>query len=131
MKTEPDTALYSGQHLPKIHRTLGHASLGRMENFLNKTITTKDKEDFECLNCNKAKIKKSSFPQVHQAASRVLNRIHVDLMGPLNPTAKGGFRFILNLINSFSGYLACFPLKTKDEACETLIFLIENEHRKH
>lgn len=131
MDRKINQGLYSNNDLHEIHRTLGHASLGPMEKFLNKSISTKDKEAFECLDCDRSKIKKSPFPQTQEPAKKDFDRIHIDLMGPLNPTAKGGYRFALNLINSFTGYITCFPLRSKDETSSTLIFIMENEYRKN
>lgn len=91
MATNKNVGLYSSDKLPEIHKTLGHASLGQMEKYLNESISAKEKLNFECLDCNKSKITKSTFSQAQQPAKTSFDCIHVDLMGPLNPTAKGGF----------------------------------------
>lgn len=51
-------------------------------------------------------------------------------MGPISPTAKGGYQYILNLINSYSGYISFFPLKAKSNTADLIIFFIENQHQK-
>lgn len=48
-------------------------------------------------------------------------------MGPLNPTSKGGMRFVLTIVDNYSGYLSAFPLPSKDAATDTIKFDLENE----
>lgn len=130
MLSQNQTSYYSSSELMKIHRSLGHASLGRMEKFLKYSIPTSNKGEFECLSCNKSKITQKPFSHHQSTASRCFEKIHLDLMGPINPTSKGGFKFILNLIDSYSGYLASFPLRMKSDFAETIIFILKNQHRK-
>lgn len=123
-------AHYSDDELLSIHRSLGHASIGQMEKYPNSSIPTAQKNNFECISCDKAKISCKPFDHLQQKAHECFEKIHLNLIGPINPVSKGGFRYILNLINSHSGYISCFPLKNKIDTTETLIFIIENQNRK-
>lgn len=91
MSTEPKQAYYSSAELLQIHRSLGHASIDRMEQYLKVTIPASQKHKFECLSCDKSKITQKPFNSQQQAANRPFERIHIDLMGPINPMSKGGF----------------------------------------
>lgn len=130
MLSEDKAAYYSSADLMSIHCSLGHACLGRMEKFLKYTIPLANKDAFEFLSCDKAKITRKPFSLQQTTAWRCFDRIHLDLIGPINPTAKGGFKYILNLVDSHSGYLACFPLKAKSNSADTIIFVIENQHQR-
>ena len=46
---------------------------------------------------------------------KTLQLIHSDLCGPMNPTSKGGARYILTFTNNFSRNVWVYFLKQKDE----------------
>ncbi|VVT49851.1 uncharacterized protein SAPINGB_P002475 [Magnusiomyces paraingens] len=48
-----------------------------------------------------------------------LAQIHADLVGPIGP-ASSGARYMLNIIDAFSGYIYAFALESKDEALGNL-----------
>lgn len=123
-------AHYSNEELHTIHQTLGHASVERSKKYLNCTLPSSLKDNFECLSCDRSKITQKPFNHVQPIAQGCFEKIHLNLIGPMNTTSKGGFRYILNLVNSHLGYIACFPLKHKSDAAKTLMFIIKNQHRK-
>ncbi|KNZ45887.1 hypothetical protein VP01_771g3 [Puccinia sorghi] len=85
---------------------------------------------FECKSCVLAKITKQSFNNTSTTASKPFEKIHLDLIGPIDPSSINGHRYILTIVDNYSGYLAGFPLATKDETGGTLINLLENENRR-
>lgn len=91
MSTKSKKAYYSSSELLQIHRSLGHASIDRMEKYLKLTIPANQKHKFECINCDKSKITRKPFSGHQQPANCCFERIHLDLMGPINPTSKDGF----------------------------------------
>lgn len=114
----------SSTKLLDLHLKLGHASVERMEKHLGYGISSEIAKSFECVGCKKSKISKSQFNRSQSPAARVFNRLHLDLMGPLNPISKGGMRFALTVVNNKSGYLSAFPLPSKAAAVENIKFLI-------
>ncbi|KNZ58694.1 uncharacterized protein VP01_1877g6 [Puccinia sorghi] len=60
--------------------------------------------------CVLFKITKQSFNIKSHRASKVFEQIHLDLIGPIIPQSKIGSRFILTLVNNYSGYIARFPI---------------------
>uniref|UniRef100_A0A183C354 RNA-directed DNA polymerase n=1 Tax=Globodera pallida TaxID=36090 RepID=A0A183C354_GLOPA len=57
-----------------------------------------------------------------EPASRPGERLHLDLMGPLR-TAKGGFQYILMIVDSFSKYLTAIPLREQTATTVTSAFV--------
>ncbi|POV98101.1 hypothetical protein PSTT_14653 [Puccinia striiformis] len=51
-------------------------------------------------------------------------------IGPISPESKIKSRFILTLVDNYSGYLAGFPLVKKDDTTDLLINLLELEKKR-
>ncbi|KNZ54267.1 hypothetical protein VP01_2994g3 [Puccinia sorghi] len=119
-----------GQLLQQIHESFGHASVARLSKFIPDSITQKKRDCFECTACAVAKITKSPFKGISTLASKPFERIHLDLIGPISPQSKLQHRFILTVVDNFSGYLAGFPLTSKDQTTDVLINLLENENKR-
>ncbi|KAI7962507.1 hypothetical protein MJO28_000601 [Puccinia striiformis f. sp. tritici] len=89
-----------------------------------------EKDEFECKACILSKITKQSFKLESSPASKVFERIHLDIIGPISPESKIKSRFILTLVDKYSGYLAGFPLVKKDDTTDLLINLLELEKKR-
>ncbi|KNZ54706.1 hypothetical protein VP01_2878g3 [Puccinia sorghi] len=124
--------LLSVQHpsLQEIHESFGHASIGRLDKFIPKSISQGERTSFECKSCILAKITKQPFKGISSTASKPFEKIHLDLIGPINPESREHHRYILTVVDNFTGYLAGFPLLKKDDTTETLINLLENEKKR-
>ncbi|KAE9338286.1 hypothetical protein PF008_g12130 [Phytophthora fragariae] len=64
--------------------------------------------------------KMSVTPFFHRSASqvktqRILEVVHSDVMGPMNPKSKGGARFVVTFIDDYSRYVSVYMLKSKAE----------------
>ncbi|POV99253.1 hypothetical protein PSHT_13735 [Puccinia striiformis] len=116
--------------LKAIHEKYGHASLQRIDSLIPSTISRAERDSFECKACILSKITKQSFNSDSTPASKVFKRIHLDIIGPITPESKIKSRFILTLVDNFSGYLAGFPLVKKDDTTEVLIKVIETEKKR-
>jgi Integrase core domain len=53
-------------------------------------------------------------------ATRRLERVHVDLTGPMSITSRSGYLYSMNIIDDFSGYPWTIPLKSKADAFSKL-----------
>lgn len=69
MSTESKQAYYSNSELLQIHRTLGHASINRMEQYLKLTIPASQKREFKCISCHKSKITRKPFNSRKKSAN--------------------------------------------------------------
>ncbi|KNZ46501.1 hypothetical protein VP01_720g8 [Puccinia sorghi] len=115
------------ESIEDVHEKLGHASIHRIESFLDPSTTRREKDNFECKACVLAKITKQSFKAQSTLASKPFERLHLDLIGPIKPESSSKHRFILTVVDNHSGYLAGFPLVHKNDTTDTLINLLESE----
>ena len=80
--------------------------------------------DFKIENCetyelNKAK-KKPVPKNSYTRATRTLDFVHTDFLGPINPLAEEGHTYAIGFVDSFSRYLKIYFMKTRVEATEKL-----------
>ncbi|PLW49958.1 hypothetical protein PCASD_01261 [Puccinia coronata f. sp. avenae] len=116
--------------LKTVHETYGHTSLQRIKPFIHKSISKAKQDNFECKSCILSKITKQPFKAESKPTSKVFEQIHLDLIGPITPESKIKSRFILTVVDNYSGYLAGFPLTKKDNTTDVLIKLLENEKKR-
>ena len=57
-------------------------------------------------------------------AGAPLERVHIDILGPLN-SSKSGNRYVLMVIDQFTKWLECYPLK--DQTAVTVAKAVVNE----
>ena len=55
-----------------------------------------------------------------ERATAPLQFVHSDLAGPINPIAKGGFRYIINFVDDYTGATFVYFLKAKSDAVHAL-----------
>ncbi|KAH9443964.1 hypothetical protein Pst134EB_033136 [Puccinia striiformis f. sp. tritici] len=118
------------ESLKLIHEKYGHASIQRIDHLIPSSVSKAEKDAFECKSCILSKITKQPFKAESQSASKVFERIHLDIIGPITPESKIKTRFILTLVDNYSGYLAGFPLSKKDDTTDVLINLLETEKKR-
>ncbi|KNZ46629.1 hypothetical protein VP01_7105g1, partial [Puccinia sorghi] len=116
--------------LRSIHEKFGHTSLQRLGPFIPSSISKAERDGFECKACTLSKITKQPFKEESAPASKVFTRIHLGIIGPIDPESKIKSRYILTLVNNYSGYLAGFLLGKKDETTEVLINFLEAENKR-
>lgn len=71
-----------------------------------------------CEGCARGKMAASKF--AHQSGSRVkttgiLQLIHSDVMGPMNPKSRGGAQYVVTFVDDFSRFVQVFLIKSKSE----------------
>src|ERR1700674_4680045 len=76
----------------------------------------------KCPHCILGKQTRSSVPKVREGikATVQLERVYVDLCGPMSICSRSGRLYSMNLIDDFSGYVWSLPLRSKDEAADVL-----------
>ncbi|KNZ59752.1 hypothetical protein VP01_166g14 [Puccinia sorghi] len=76
------------ESLRETHEKFGHASIQRIEQFLDDSISRSEKASFECKSCVLAKITKQPFKERSSTVSKPFERLHLDLIGPINPESS-------------------------------------------
>ncbi|KAE9107495.1 hypothetical protein PF010_g12242 [Phytophthora fragariae] len=105
------------------HARLGHISLPRMRDVVRivdgvPNLASQQALAGACEGCACGKM--SVTPFFHRSASqvktqRILEVVHSDVMGPMNPKSKGGARFVVTFIDDYSRYVSVYMLKSKAE----------------
>lgn len=99
------------------HCCLGHAYPDAVIQYLESQRNIKlSRRDFTvCDACSLGKLRQApSTPSFHRA-SRVLDIVHSDLIGPINPNTNSGFKYILTCINDYTRYNTIYLLKNKND----------------
>ena len=82
-------------------------------------------ENFESCDLNKAK-KKPIPKDCYTRATRTLDSVHIDALGPIHPIAEVGHRYAIGFVVSSSRYLKAYFIKNGDEATEKIERFIVN-----
>lgn len=84
----------------------------------NETLRTAifDETILHCKVCKIAKFNKLPFPFARTRATRPLQIIHSDIMGPISTVAyPKGYKYISVFVDDFSRFAMGYSMKTKDE----------------
>lgn len=118
-------AFVSAQGSVKLwHSRLGHPSSSIFRKIISSTklaIKGTSSVDFFCSKCAIAKNHKLPFSSSTTSTSQSLELLHCDLWGPASVTSGSGFRYYFLIVDDFSKYSWCFPLKTKSEVYSTFV----------
>ncbi len=108
------------------HRRFGHLSYGalammaRLGMVEGLDVSAKEMEEAAaatrkspCGVCVEAKMTRSHFPARGKKAAGVLERVHMDVCGPMRITSAQGARFVATFYDEHSGYglVRCVPTK--------------------
>ncbi|KAJ3836183.1 hypothetical protein F5878DRAFT_541809, partial [Lentinula raphanica] len=82
------------------HRRLGHIGMSRLRMMIQKNLVDGlvvlgpvDGEVEECDSCHLGKAKRRPFDATTTRETRLLERVHVDLTGPMRVRAMGGYYY--------------------------------------
>ena len=106
------------------HTRLGHVNFKAMsimsENDMVYGLPKLVQPNDVCKGCLVSKQTRKPFPAKSTfTANKILELIHGDLCGPINPPTPGGCRYFLLLVDDFSRVMWVYMLKTKDEALDS------------
>ena len=103
------------------HKRLGHNNIEDLLKLKDQAIGLKINEhDLRtCDTCQLNKSKKLPVPKDSgKRAKDVVELVHFDILGPINPEAVDGHRYAISCVDSFSRYQKGYFLKTRDDAVE-------------
>nr|GBN20086.1 Retrovirus-related Pol polyprotein from transposon TNT 1-94 [Araneus ventricosus] len=79
-------------------------------------IDIDDVNDFKCETCDISKITRKTHPNIDvNQSSEILELLHADLCGPIQPESYGGAKYFMVLVDDFSGMHFTYFLKNKNE----------------
>ena len=109
------------------HCRLGHCNTRTIIDMARSCIVKGMKVDLsilppKCDLCILSKQTRSPVPSVREGnkAVKPLERVFVDLCGPMPVKSRSGRLYSMNLIDDFSSYVWSLPLRSKDEAAPVL-----------
>ena len=113
--------LANGDPLSLWHKRLGHNNVEDIYKLKDHAVGLKVNEHdlANCEICQLNKSKKLPVPRDSGTrASEVLEIVHTDILGPIQPEAVDGHRYAIGFVDSFSRYQKLYFLRTRDEAFE-------------
>ena len=108
--------------LKEWHEILGHCNKDdviKLSNVVDQMIVT-DRDNFFCDVCVKGKFTqyRNRYPDLK--AKNILDLVHCDIAGPIDPVANGNFKYAINFVDDHSGYIYVYLLKVKSDATVAL-----------
>ena len=122
----PPSSTHYASHLPGIdswHKHLGHCnnntiikmahSLGTKGMPINLSLPAS-----KCESCILGKQTRTAVPKTQEGARATspLERIYVDLCGPMSKPSRTGRLYLMNFIDDYSSFIWSLPLRNKSEA---------------
>jgi transposase InsO family protein len=119
------------------HRRMGHLGYGSLA-ALRELVTgiTTPAADFHaaaadlCAPCAQARQSRLPYESSSNRALVPLERVHMDVCGPISPAARNGARCFVTLLDDFSGFAMALPLKDKGQvaaAVQEALLLLERQ----
>lgn len=106
--------------LEEWHRSLGHPSMQTIATMVKSgcatgmAIDNNSKSIEGCGECQQGRCKKTSHPSSQrERATKILERVHADLVGPVTPTSIGGAKHFLLLKDEYSSFMFVEFMATK------------------
>ncbi|KAA0054584.1 putative mitochondrial protein [Cucumis melo var. makuwa] len=118
------------------HRKLGHINLESIDRAVkNEAVIGVPKIDvnikFVCGDCQIGKKTKASHKSLKEfSTNRVLELLHMDLMGPMQSESLGGKKYVLVAVNDFSRFTSVRFLRGKSDipkVCMSLCLKLQRE----
>ena len=108
------------EHMTMWHCRLGHIGIKRMEKLHKDGLL--ESLDFgsldTCEPCLMGKMTRTPFNGTMERAVDLLGIIHTDVCGPMNVTARNGFRYFVTFTDDLSRYGYIYLMKHKSETFE-------------
>ena len=108
---------HSTRSVKEWHEAMGHCNvkdLNKMQGCVYG-MTIKGDVKMECKTCIQGKMSNERCTLPDERAARVLEFVHADLAGPITPTGKDGFKYVLAFTDDYSGIVFPYMLKCKSD----------------
>ena len=99
------------------HEILGHCNLNdvlALENVV-EGMKIEKKEEFDCGACVEGKMTQQRSRKADRRANAILELVHCDLAGPIDPIAREGYRYALAFVDDYSGLVMIYLLVNKHD----------------
>ena len=111
------------------HRRLAHCHEGILKataDIKETGVVLKD-EYTPCKTCKIQKSTQKKHPKsTKNTAVQPCQRVYTDLLGPITPTAKGGYNYVSKFTDEYSRMNVVYLIKTKNEAIDTLTRFVQD-----
>ena len=112
--------VYGCHDIQTWHRILGHCNfedVAKLEKVVEgMSIKGKhDKSNQNCEICTQGKFTQSRNRQADAKATTVLELVHTDLCGPIEPADKDGYRYAIAFTDDYSGMIFPYFIKAKSD----------------
>ena len=100
------------------HEILGHCNYFKDVLALEGVVDgmkVVDKREFDCDVCVMGKMTQFRNREPDRCASKILQLIHYDFAGPIQPAAKDGFRYAISFTDDFSGIIMIYFIRQKSD----------------
>ena len=99
------------------HLRLGHVNLDRINRLVKEGPLKELKVSFlpVCESCLEGKMTKRPFSTKDERAKEPLELIHLDICGPFNVQAHGGYEYFVTVIDDYSRYGYIYLMQRKSE----------------
>ena len=113
-----DAPKRNSQTVYEWHRILGHLNVKDLLKLPDVVDGMKisDKGNVDCDICAKGKMCQFRNREADIRATQQLQLVHCDLSGPIDPVARGGFRYVISFVDDYSGLIVLYLLKCKSDA---------------
>ncbi|GLC47439.1 hypothetical protein PLESTM_002074400 [Pleodorina starrii] len=120
------------------HSRFGHLSYGNLARLAEGMVEGmdvspkcfRDAGTGVCETCAMGKHPKKPFPDSKSSVSQPLERVHMDIMGPLSVESYGGFTYVATFLDECTGLSAVTLLKDKGQATaavKVMLTLLETQ----
>jgi hypothetical protein len=109
-----------------LHKSLGHVSYSRIRQKLGISIKTPE----ICKSCAVVKVTKASFKHRTSSASKPLEELHLDLIGPISRISHKKDKYILTIVDAHTRFVSAIPLVSKSNTFKNLTHVIDVEAKR-
>ena len=127
-QSEDSANVVRSASLQEWHEVLGHCNVNdvtKLEKVV-KGMKIDNRSKFSCDVCIQAKQCVTRERGPRDRATHILDLVHSDIAGPITPTGKFGYRYVITFVDDYSGYIFLYLLKSKAAAVDALkLFLAD------
>ena len=100
------------------HRIMGHCNVNDISKLEQVVLgmSINNHEKFDCETCPLAKQLNTRNHEADARATKPFELVHTDLCGPIEPMAKGGFRYAMSFTDDYSSCIFTYFLKKESDA---------------